>query len=135
MRPAKSPPARVRRGGLLSGKTQGSTTITKMLRKVADDADVKAVVVRIDGPGGSATASDLIWQETMRLRGKEAGHQQHGQRGRQRHATSPPWPGTKIFAEPGTITGSIGVIGGKLVDADPVRQAGHHHRVHRPRRA
>ena len=48
-------------------------------------------------------------------------------------AITSPWARGKIFAEPGTITGSIGVIGGKLVTARAVRQAGPDHRGHQPR--
>ncbi len=110
-------------GGLLSGKSQGSTTIAKLLRKVADDADVKAVVVRIDGPGGSATASDLIWQETMRLKEKKpvvSSMSSVAASGTYYTAVA----GTKIFAEPGTITGSIGVIGGKLVTETLMKKLG-----------
>jgi len=109
--------------GPLSMKTQGSTTISRILRKVADDADIKAVVVRIDGPGGSATASDLIWQETMRLKEKKpvvSSMSSVAASGTYFTAV----PGTKIFAEPGTITGSIGVIGGKLVTQTMFRKLG-----------
>ena len=60
----------------------GSTTIVAALRKAADDPKVAAIVLRIDSPGGSATASDLIWRETVRI--TEAAHRQHGRRGRQR---------------------------------------------------
>jgi protease IV len=101
-------------GGLLSGPTIGSTTLTKLLRKVADDSSIKAVVVRIDSPGGSATASDLIWQETMRLRSKKpviSSMSSVAASGGYFTAVA----GNKIYAEPGTITGSIGVIGGKMV--------------------
>lgn len=110
-------------GGLLSGKSQGSTTITKLLRKVADDADVKAVVVRIDGPGGSATASDLIWQETMRLKEKKpvmSSMSSVAASGTYYTAV----PGTKIFAEPNTLTGSIGVLGGKMVTETLMKKLG-----------
>jgi protease-4 len=110
-------------GGLLSGKSQGSTTIAKMLRKVADDPDVKAVVVRIDGPGGSATASDLIWQETIRLKEKKpviSSMSSVAASGTYYTAVA----GTKIFAEQGTITGSIGVIGGKLVTETLMKKLG-----------
>jgi protease IV len=101
-------------GGLLSGATIGSTTLTRLLRKVADDPSIKAVVVRIDSPGGSATASDLIWQETMRLRTKKpviSSMSSVAASGGYFTAVA----GNKIYAEPGTITGSIGVIGGKMV--------------------
>ena len=90
---------------------------------MADDADVKAVVVRIDGPGGSATASDLIWQETIRLKEKKpviSSMSSVAASGTYFTAVA----GTKIFAEPGTITGSIGVIGGKLVTETLMKKLG-----------
>ena len=71
-----------------------------------------AIVLRIDSPGGSATASDLIWRETVRIKkpviasmGDVAGS------GGYYIAMGC----KKIYAAPGTLTGSIGVIGGKLV--------------------
>ncbi len=90
----------------------GSTTIVAALRKAADDDKVAAVVLRVDSPGGSATASDLIWRETVRIKkpvvasmGDVAGS------GGYYIAMG----AKKIIAAPGTLTGSIGVIGGKLV--------------------
>ena len=99
--------------GLFGGSSAlGSTTLIAALRKAADDAKVAAVVMRIDSPGGSATASDLIWRETTRLKkpfiasmGDIAGS------GGYYIAMG----AQKIFAAPGTLTGSIGVLGGKLV--------------------
>ncbi len=103
--------------GLFSGSSLGSTTMIETLKKAFDDAKVVAVVLRIDSPGGSATASDLIWRETVR-------HPQAGAR-KPLVASMGNVAGSggyyiamgakKIFAEPGTITGSIGVGGGKLV--------------------
>jgi len=97
---------------LLGGSTLGSTTLVKALRKAADDEQVAAIVLRIDSPGGSAVASDLIWRETVRIRkpiiasmGDVAGS------GGYYIAMGC----DRIIAEPGTITGSIGVVGGKLV--------------------
>ena len=98
--------------GAFGGSAMGSTTIVAALRKAADDAKVSAIVLRIDSPGGSATASDLIWRETVRIKkpviasmGDVAGS------GGYYIAMG----AKKIFAAPGTLTGSIGVIGGKLV--------------------
>jgi protease-4 len=92
--------------------SMGSTTMVENIRKAADDAKVVAVVLRIDSPGGSAVASDLIWRETARLKkplvasmGDVAGS------GGYYIAMA----ARKIVAEPGTLTGSIGVVGGKLV--------------------
>ncbi len=98
--------------GLFGSSSLGSTTLIAALRKAADNPRVKAIVLRIDSPGGSATASDLIWRETVRIRqpiiasmGDVAGS------GGYYIAMG----AKKIFAAPCTLTGSIGVIGGKLV--------------------
>ena len=89
----------------------GSTTIVEALRKANEDKQVAAIVLRIDSPGGSALASDLIWHETQVIdkpivasMGDVAGS------GGYYIAMG----ADKIFATPGTITGSIGVVGGKL---------------------
>ena len=90
----------------------GSTTMIEALQKAAADPKVVAVVLRIDSPGGSATASDLIWRETVR--GKKPFVASMGD-----VAASGGYyiamGARKVFAEPSTITGSIGVIGGKMV--------------------
>jgi len=90
----------------------GSTNLTTALKKADEDAKVAAIVLRIDSPGGSATASDLIWRETVQLKkpliasmGDVAGS------GGYYIAMG----AKNIVAAPGTLTGSIGVIGGKLV--------------------
>jgi len=100
------------RNGLFSGNSLGSTTMVETLKKAFADSKVVAVVLRVDSPGGSATASDLIWRETVRGKkpliasmGNVAGS------GGYYIAMG----AKKIFAEPQTITGSIGVGGGKLV--------------------
>ncbi len=97
---------------IFGGSAIGSTSMVKTLRKAAEDPSVLAIVLRIDSPGGSATGSDLIWRETVRIEkpviasmGDVAGS------GGYYIAMG----ADKIFAEPGTLTGSIGVVGGKLV--------------------
>jgi protease-4 len=92
--------------------SMGSRTMIEALQKAANDPKVAAIVLRIDSPGGSATASDLIWREIVR--GKKPVVASMGDvaaSGGYYIAMST----RKIFAEPCTITGSIGVIGGKLV--------------------
>jgi protease-4 len=96
---------------LFGGQVMGSTTIVEALRKANDDKQVVAIVLRIDSPGGSALASDLIWHETQAIKkpivasmGDVAGS------GGYYIAMG----ADKIVATPGTITGSIGVVGGKL---------------------
>jgi protease IV len=95
----------------LGDDSMGSTTICEALRAAKEDKDVKAVVLRIDSPGGSALASDLIWHETQNL-GKPlvASMSDVAASGGYYIAMG----ADKIFATPGTVTGSIGVVGGKL---------------------
>ena len=89
----------------------GSTTIIEALRKAKDDKNVKAIVLRIDSPGGSALASDLIWHETQVLKKPMvASMGDVAASGGYYIAMG----ADKIFATPGTITGSIGVVGGKM---------------------
>ncbi len=90
----------------------GANTIVAALRKAAEDAKVSAVVLRIDSPGGSATASDLIWRETVRLH-KPLIASMSDVAGSGGYYIA--MGAKKIIAAPGTLTGSIGVIGGKLV--------------------
>lgn len=98
--------------GMFGSSVLGSTSLIAALCKAADDPKVVAVVLRIDSPGGSATASDLIWRQTTRMKkpviasmGDVAGS------GGYYIAMG----AQKIYAAPCTLTGSIGVIGGKLV--------------------
>ncbi|WP_442482496.1 signal peptide peptidase SppA [Aeoliella sp. SH292] len=97
----------------LFGETSvmGSTTIIEALRDAAADDDVAAIVLRINSPGGSAIASDLMWNEIEAIdKPIVASMGDVAASGGYYIAM-----GTdKIFAEPTTITGSIGVVGGKM---------------------
>jgi protease IV len=108
-------------GPIMEGKSQsdmfgttaiGSTSMVAALKKAADDAKVAAIVLRIDSPGGSATASDLIWRETVRIK-KPIIASMSDVAGSGGYYIA--MGAKKIIAAPGTLTGSIGVIGGKLV--------------------
>jgi protease-4 len=90
----------------------GSTSMVAALRKADDDPKVVAIVLRIDSPGGSATASDLIWRETVRIK-KPIIASMSDVAGSGGYYIA--MGAKKIVAAPGTLTGSIGVIGGKLV--------------------
>ncbi|MBI1312795.1 signal peptide peptidase SppA [bacterium] len=96
---------------LFGGEVVGSDTIIKAVRKAKDDEHVKAIVLRIDSPGGSALASDLMWREL-----KQCGKPVVASMGNT--AASGGYyiamGAQKVFAEPGTLTGSIGVVGGKF---------------------
>jgi protease-4 len=98
---------------------RGSVTMgADTLRAAFDDAiadHVSAIILRIDSPGGSYTAADTIWRSVGRARSANipvivsmSGVAASG-------GYFVAAPATKIVAEPGTITGSIGVFGGKIV--------------------
>ena len=96
---------------LFGETTMGSATMIKAIRQARDDDTVKAIVLRVDSPGGSALASDLMWHEletvkkpfVVSMGDTAASGGYYIAMGADR-----------IFAEPGTITGSIGVVGGKI---------------------
>ncbi len=96
----------------LGTQVMGADTITRVVREVKDNNDIKAVVLRIDSGGGLVTAADTIWRELVRLTQVKPLVVSMGD-----VAASGGYyiaaPADTIVAEPGTITGSIGVIGGK----------------------
>ncbi len=99
--------------GPLSSASVGSRTIRNAIKQIQKDDNIEGVIVRIDSPGGSAIASEVIWQGLQRL-----------------GETKPVWVsigsmaasggyyiavgGQKIFVNEASIVGSIGVVGGKL---------------------
>ncbi len=111
------------RAGLL-GRQVGSDLVAAQLRAALDDDHIKAVVLRVDSPGGSAVASEVIWREVCRVR--EAGKPVVVSMGNV--AASGGYfiacPADVILALPATLTGSIGVYGGKLVVRDLLERAG-----------
>jgi len=91
------------------GDTLGADSLVKALQEVAADDEVRAVVFRIDSPGGSALASDLVWRATQELRKKKplvASMSDVAASGGYYIAAG----ATRIVAAPGTLTGSIGVV-------------------------
>jgi protease-4 len=97
----------------------------RLLTRLTADASTKAVVLRIDSPGGSALASDLIWKKLMKLRAKKTLIVSVGDM-----AASGGYylscAGTKIIAEPTSLLGSIGVVGGKLALGKAIEELGVH---------
>ncbi|HEY2300163.1 MAG TPA: signal peptide peptidase SppA [Jatrophihabitans sp.] len=113
---------RSRRGPM--GQQVGSDSVSAALRAALADEHARAVVVHVDSPGGSAVASDTIWREVIRLR--EAGKTLVVSMGAL--AASGGYyvacPAEVIVALPATLTGSIGVFGGKIVISDLLERIG-----------
>lgn len=101
-------------GSIVDGKGQldniGSKRFAKIFREIRNDDDVKAVVLRINSPGGSALASEVMWRELELLKGEKPLVVSMGDvaaSGGYYMACN----AHKIFAEENTVTGSIGVFG------------------------
>ncbi len=96
---------------LFAEQIAASTTMVKALRDAADDDEVVAIVLRVDSPGGSALASDLIWHETQVIDKPIVASMGDVAASGGYYISM---GADKIIASPGTITGSIGVVGGKV---------------------
>jgi len=118
----------IRRGrsgrGPMSGGAMGSDTVSAALRTAAADRRVRAIVLRVNSPGGSYVASDTIWREVVRAR--QAGTPIVVSMGDV--AASGGYyismAADAIVAQPGTITGSIGVLSGKPVTSSLLERVG-----------
>jgi protease IV len=99
--------------------------VVGLLKKLREDDAVEAVVLNVNSPGGSALASDLMWREVDQLRRVKpvvACFQDVAASGGFYLAA----PAAEILVRPGTLTGSIGVVGGKMVLGGSLRRAGVH---------
>ncbi|MCA9490188.1 MAG: signal peptide peptidase SppA, partial [Myxococcales bacterium] len=101
-------------GGLFSGRTTGSDSVVKALARARQDQQIRAVVLRVDSPGGSSFASDEIWRAVERVqeKGKPVVVSMGGVAASGGYYVSA--GADAIWAEPNTITGSIGVFSGKF---------------------
>jgi len=99
----------------LGRSNAGGDTIAAALRQAGADDDVAAVVLRVDSPGGSVTGSETIWREVSRLRhkGKPVVASMGAVAASGGYYVS--MGADTIVANPATITGSIGVMTGKLI--------------------
>ena len=97
-------------GGFNSDACIAGDVVCKDIEKLAKDEDIKAVVLRINSGGGSAYASEQIWNAVMKLKEKKPVVVSMGG-----YAASGGYyissPANYIFAEPTTLTGSIGIFG------------------------
>jgi protease-4 len=108
-----------------NGPSIGARKVVPILTRLREDERVGAVVLHIDSPGGSALASDLIWREVDQLRKRKpvvASFENVSASGGFYLSA----PANAIYVRPGTLTGSIGVFGGKLVMGEGLRKVGVH---------
>ncbi len=109
---------------VLNGEVLGSDTLTSAIRSAREDDSVRAIVLRIDSPGGSAVASDVIWREVglVRESGKPivASMSDLGASGGYYIAMG----ADAIVAQPATLTGSIGVVFGKFTTGGTYEKLG-----------
>lgn len=114
------------RSSPLSGSSIGSDGLGASLRAAREDDSVRAVVLRVDSPGGSYVASDALRREVLRLR--ESGRTVVASMGTV--AASGGYyiamPADRVVAGAGTLTGSIGVLAGKQVLRDALERFGLH---------
>ena len=98
--------------------------LARAFRQATDDHEVRAILFRIDSPGGSAVASESIWREVVRARdlGKPVVVSMGDVAGSGGYYVAA--PADKIVAQPGTLTGSIGILAGKVVVADLLKKLG-----------
>jgi protease-4 len=101
----------------VNGPVAGSDTLIDYIRQARRDSSVRAIVLRVDSPGGSASASDAIWRELVITKTERADRplivsmSDLAASGGYYIAM----PAQVIVAEPSTLTGSIGIFGGKFV--------------------
>jgi protease-4 len=108
----------------MNGPVVGSDSLVKYIRDARADSSIKAIVLRVDSPGGSSTASDVIWRELSISRENRrpviVSMSDLAASGGYYIALG----GDAIVAQPGTLTGSIGVYTGKFVTSGTLEKLG-----------
>ena len=108
----------------VNGPVVGSDSLVKYIREARADRSIKAIVLRVDSPGGSSTASDVIWRELSISRENNrpviVSMSDLAASGGYYIALG----GDAIVAQPGTLTGSIGVYTGKFVTSGSLEKLG-----------
>jgi protease-4 len=110
----------------INGAVVGSDTMVEQLERIREDDSIRAIVLRVDSPGGSAVASDVIWRELSITRDQNpsrpliASMSDLAASGGYYIAM----PAQVIVAQPGTLTGSIGIFGGKVAVGDTLEKIG-----------
>ena len=112
----------------VNGVVAGSDTLIEYIRQARRDSSVRAIVLRVDSPGGSATASDAIWRELTITKNERSDRplvvsmSDLAASGGYYIAM----PAQVIVAQPSTLTGSIGIYGGKFVTGGVYEKLGAH---------
>ena len=110
----------------VNGAVVGSDTLIEYIRQARRDSGVRAIVLRVDSPGGSAAASDAIWRELVIAKNERADRplvvsmSDLAASGGYYIAM----PAQAIVAQPSTLTGSIGIFGGKVVTGGVYQKLG-----------
>jgi protease-4 len=107
----------------VGSRVVGSETLIRYIREARADRSIRAIVLRVDSPGGSAIASDVIWRELMISRPSKPIVSSMGD-----VAASGGYyiamPAHVVVAQPGTLTGSIGVVMGKFAVGGTLEKLG-----------
>jgi protease-4 len=110
----------------VNGDVVGSDTMVQQIQRIRDDDSLKAIVLRVDSPGGSSIASDVIWRELSITR--DAKPSRPLVASMSDLAASGGYyismPAQVIVAQPATLTGSIGVFGGKITIGGTLAKVG-----------
>lgn len=110
----------------VNGPVMGSDSFVEHIRRIRADSSIRAIILRVDSPGGSSTASDVIWRELMITKNGEGGRpiivsmSDLAASGGYYIAMA----GDVIVAQPGTLTGSIGIYSGKYVTGGSFEKLG-----------
>ena len=110
----------------VNGPVMGSDSFVEYIRRIRADSSIRAIILRVDSPGGSSTASDVIWRELMITKNGEGGRpiivsmSDLAASGGYYIAMA----GDVIVAQPGTLTGSIGIYSGKYVTGGSFEKLG-----------
>jgi protease IV len=102
------------RQGSSGPRATGHRSLTRALRRLTRSSRTRAIVVRVDSPGGSALASDLMWRELTRAAGKKPLFVSMVNTAASGGYYTSALAGVPVWASPTTLTGSIGVVGGKF---------------------
>ena len=109
------------------GDLVGSESIVEQIRRIRDDRSIRGIVLRIDSPGGSSVASDVILRELMITKERNPGAADLVVSMSDLAASGGYYialAGDEIVAQPGTLTGSIGIYTGKIVYGGTLNKVG-----------